>query len=528
MRKLTATVAFLMLVCILSAAPIQAGFDLVYDAYFELPPLGYNLKWDFADVDSDGYPELLVRDTKNFHLFSISENRILYSGSVQDLLAQAGMESFWWYGLKVVAADINRDGNIDVLAGSHYSDGLCDPDGKYAFAFVNNLSPFSTVTVDTLLVPPHTGIGLLTAMDVNNDGFKELIVSYDTSDFVGGTPCQGGTSEGATIIYYSYPDSILFSFEYTLKNILPPVEMDSVHRLIGTVEETEWHMVPGETMTIETDRHISTIELPSNAYTLMSRNTPSHCNGDESNVQYNQLKAQAVGDLDGDPSTTELLATYYWNQSCTYSPGYIVWDSSSLHLEARRLTSAMSSDLLWRRDISHWYHRKPAYDPDFPGYFFSAGWDTLVQYDGATGDEVTVMEYPLGEVSFWADPFGDGKPRLCAYYPPHLVIYRLDQVTDVPSSDEPQNLPGSFTLGKAYPNPFNPSVSFALTLPRGDDVRVEVFNMLGQQVALLHDGQLSSGATVLTWHAEDNPSGMYLIRATTSEATRTTKAVLLK
>ncbi len=90
-------------------------------------------------------------------------------------------------------------------------------------------------------------------------------------------------------------------------------------------------------------------------------------------------------------------------------------------------------------------------------------------------------------------------------------------------------IPTEFRVSGAYPNPFNPSTSITVILPRSADLKVEVFNIVGQQVAVLADGQFTAGLHQLTFNAEGQASGLYLIRATTKDqAAIVQKAMLLK
>ncbi len=72
-------------------------------------------------------------------------------------------------------------------------------------------------------------------------------------------------------------------------------------------------------------------------------------------------------------------------------------------------------------------------------------------------------------------------------------------------------IPGEFSLEQNYPNPFNPSTSIRFALPTASSVRLEVFNVLGQKVAVLHDGQLTAGYHTMHWTATV-ASGLYFYR----------------
>ncbi len=68
-------------------------------------------------------------------------------------------------------------------------------------------------------------------------------------------------------------------------------------------------------------------------------------------------------------------------------------------------------------------------------------------------------------------------------------------------------------LAPAAPNPFNPTTTFAVELVQQQNVQVAVYNLLGQRVALLHEGHLPTGSHRFRFDAERLPSGVYLIQA---------------
>lgn len=83
------------------------------------------------------------------------------------------------------------------------------------------------------------------------------------------------------------------------------------------------------------------------------------------------------------------------------------------------------------------------------------------------------------------------------------------------------DVPGTHHLGAAYPNPLGLDVAasslarFGLILARAQHVKVELFNALGQKVALVHDGILPAQQThTFTIEGTDQPTGLYLYRVT--------------
>lgn len=84
------------------------------------------------------------------------------------------------------------------------------------------------------------------------------------------------------------------------------------------------------------------------------------------------------------------------------------------------------------------------------------------------------------------------------------------------------------TIVTAYPNPFNPSVTIAYTLPVSGEVLIDAYNVLGQRVAELARESQAAGDHTITWDAGELPSGIYLIRISTAEGAETIKVNLLK
>jgi len=71
----------------------------------------------------------------------------------------------------------------------------------------------------------------------------------------------------------------------------------------------------------------------------------------------------------------------------------------------------------------------------------------------------------------------------------------------------------AYQLTSAYPNPFNPETTFSLSVVQTQRVEVSIYNVLGQRVALLHQGLLEAGrTTVVRFNGEQLPSGLYVVR----------------
>ena len=67
----------------------------------------------------------------------------------------------------------------------------------------------------------------------------------------------------------------------------------------------------------------------------------------------------------------------------------------------------------------------------------------------------------------------------------------------------------AFALGQNYPNPFNPSTTVKYDLPVNANVRLSVFNSLGQNVATIVNGAVEAGSHTVTFDAHGLASGVY-------------------
>ena len=90
------------------------------------------------------------------------------------------------------------------------------------------------------------------------------------------------------------------------------------------------------------------------------------------------------------------------------------------------------------------------------------------------------------------------------------------------------NLPTDFTISAAYPNPFNPTTQLTLGLNTQSDVSVKVFNMMGQLVDVIAEGQMEKGSYFLTWDGTNVSSGVYFIKTEIGTEVHNQKIMLVK
>ncbi|MFQ5632628.1 MAG: T9SS type A sorting domain-containing protein, partial [bacterium] len=112
-----------------------------------------------------------------------------------------------------------------------------------------------------------------------------------------------------------------------------------------------------------------------------------------------------------------------------------------------------------------------------------------------------------------------------------LVITEEGTPTGV--ADKEIGLPDSYLLHQNFPNPFNPQTTIKYQLKHTSDVRLEIYNLLGQRVITLVDEQQPAGFYAVQWSGQDAlyreiASGVYLYRLQAGEFTSVRKLTLLR
>lgn len=114
---------------------------------------------------------------------------------------------------------------------------------------------------------------------------------------------------------------------------------------------------------------------------------------------------------------------------------------------------------------------------------------------------------------------------LMYYYGPS-GIWWVHDVTSIAGSFA--NLPVEYKLSQNYPNPFNPSTTIPYALPKSMHVRLAVYNVIGQEVAVLVDGVMTAGDHRAVFTARNIATGLYLYRLETDGFVTTKKMLVMK
>ncbi|MDA3862092.1 MAG: T9SS type A sorting domain-containing protein, partial [Melioribacteraceae bacterium] len=86
----------------------------------------------------------------------------------------------------------------------------------------------------------------------------------------------------------------------------------------------------------------------------------------------------------------------------------------------------------------------------------------------------------------------------------------------------------TFNLSQNYPNPFNPTTTIEFTISKNENVSLVIYNLLGQKVSELLNGNYTSGSYKITFDASQLSSGIYIYELRTASNVIAKKMELLK
>ncbi|MBT8379237.1 MAG: T9SS type A sorting domain-containing protein [Ignavibacteria bacterium] len=107
-----------------------------------------------------------------------------------------------------------------------------------------------------------------------------------------------------------------------------------------------------------------------------------------------------------------------------------------------------------------------------------------------------------------------------------LVTWNWNGVTNVEIIDD--NAPEEFSLSQNYPNPFNPSTKISFQIAEGGFTSLKVYDVLGNEVATLVNGEITVGEYEVDFYGEGLTSGIYFYQIKAESFIQTKKMILLK
>ncbi len=110
----------------------------------------------------------------------------------------------------------------------------------------------------------------------------------------------------------------------------------------------------------------------------------------------------------------------------------------------------------------------------------------------------------------------------------NFLVFKIKQdvITGIIKTHD--NNPQDFLLSHNYPNPFNPSTTITFSLPEAANIKLTVFNAIGQEIAELLKGNVEAGNHSITFDADNLNSGIYFYKLETGKFVSIKKMILLK
>ena len=173
----------------------------------------------------------------------------------------------------------------------------------------------------------------------------------------------------------------------------------------------------------------------------------------------------------------------------------------------------------------------PSLDPDLDSVSYTFQIDTVNMFTSPArrdtvfgkADSIRVLMPRRSSDYFWRVVATDGR-LFTTSTPPYRKI-NVAFTTPILARMEKAK---ESVLEQNFPNPFNPATSIKYTIPHGGRVRLTVFNLLGQEVALLFDGIQTAGTFEVEFNKANLPSGIYFYRIQAPGFLETKKMVITK
>ena len=83
-------------------------------------------------------------------------------------------------------------------------------------------------------------------------------------------------------------------------------------------------------------------------------------------------------------------------------------------------------------------------------------------------------------------------------------------------------------MNQNYPNPFNPSTIISYSLPMASNVKLMVYNAIGQPVRVLENGFKNAGSYNVSFNASELSSGIYFCKIEAGQFSQIRKMMLVK
>lgn len=208
--------------------------------------------------------------------------------------------------------------------------------------------------------------------------------------------------------------------------------------------------------------------------------------------------------------------------------GYLIMESGSGTIETTPYSAGLGSDIV--KSVTN----APPYNYSVSGLNSSEG--AIVSAAAMDGNDggwpllygSSAVSSTNLSVAFDEDQIANSERSHTTEQVSYLVLGTPATAKVVASNDEQaEELPTEVTLGN-YPNPFNPTTNIQFTITEPNNVRLTVYNMLGQEVAVLVNEFKRAGKHDVTFDATNLSTGVYIYRLVSGNQVKVQKMLLTK
>jgi hypothetical protein len=195
-------------------------------------------------------------------------------------------------------------------------------------------------------------------------------------------------------------------------------------------------------------------------------------------------------------------------------------------------TAARDQQLLWRSDVGYGWDSVPSMLVECDGVIYSGGKKGfVVAVDSGTGTMLW---------RYWVGP--THVPTVTPIDRNQVIVTSLDGTTILVQGDASAGtrsrlpdalVPTDCSLLPPYPNPFNHRMMAEYILPQPQEVRMTVYNLLGEEIYTQPERRVPAGRHPFNWDGknrlgQDAPSGLYYVQMIAGSEIRRVKALLLR
>ena len=473
MNKLILTITFLFL-----ATRLIVGQWPTFSAHVLSTSLAKAAATDIADFNNDGFNDIVAGTSDQSGEIS------LWLNNAEQSFTKTVIESGYPGARHLMAVDLDKDSNIDIVSVAYYSNQIVwlKNDGAGNFEKIILAENFSN---------PHT----VDVKDINNDGNLDIM-------------CSGAGSDGSAKEVAWWENDGEQNFEK--------------HLLTGRF--TKSCFIEGTD--INSDGSLDILISDEDSGEIVWFKNDGNENFTEEVVDLNYTRAHTVFardiDLDGD---MDVLGT------ATSVSNLSWWENDGAQNFTRhnidRLLGAIWVDMM---DVDD--------DGDMDLYCAAMGDQSISLWENDGSEHFTKhlltgsCQGGFGVISEDIDSDGDMDFVAVGYTSNKLVWFENNSITEVEKNGP---VPSEFGLHQNYPNPFNPTTTINFTIPFVEapykaslQTELIIYDILGREVQTLLNMPIQPDNYEVTFNAADLPSGVYYYRLTSGEFSQTMKMLLLK